>query len=234
MLIETSYEKDFEELFEKLREKYPQKLFDLEGIGQQTDMSKFSKKFFSVSTTADASADANSNVDDLTVVAYENEIPKPNARLNSIYLLWKYGKKLFGKEFANKVVEKEIAGDFYINDLSNIQKPYCYNFSTYDVMTKGLPFVKKIPSMPPKHLSSFCGQMVHFTSYASNQVMGAVGLADLLLVMSYYVKKEFKDNPDVPEDYIWRQVKQEIQSLIYSMNQPFRAGLQSGFYNVSC
>ena len=234
MFIETSYEKEFEELFERLRKKLPKKLFDLEGIGDQTDMSKFSKKFFSVSTTADASADANSNVDDLTVVAYENEIPKPNARLNSIYLLWKYGRQLFGKEFADKLVEKEIDGNYYINDLSNVQKPYCYNFSTYDIMLKGLPFVKKIPSFPAKHLRSFVGQMVHFTSYASNQVMGAVGLADLLIVMSQYVKKEFNDNPDVPEAYIWKQVKQEIQTLIYSMNQPFRAGLQSGFYNVSC
>ena len=69
MFIETTYEKDFEELIENLRKKLPAKLFDLEGIGEQTDMSKFSKKFFAVSTTADASADANSNVDDLTVVA---------------------------------------------------------------------------------------------------------------------------------------------------------------------
>ena len=99
-------------------------------------------------------------------------------------------------------------------------------------MTKGLPFVKKIDSLPPKHLSSFCGQMVHFTSYASNQVMGAVGLADLLIVMSYYVGKELNEYP-TNKEYIWRQVKQELQSLIFSMNQPFRGGLQSGFYNIS-
>ena len=81
--------------------------------------------------------------------------------------------------------------------------------------------------------SSFCGQMVHFTSYASNQVMGAVGIADLLIVMSFFVQKEFKENPLVAKEYIWKQVKQELKSLIYSMNQPFRGGLQSGFYNVS-
>ncbi|MDD4804888.1 MAG: anaerobic ribonucleoside-triphosphate reductase, partial [Candidatus Pacebacteria bacterium] len=216
-----------------LKAKYPDKLFDLEGIGKQTDMALFSKNFFSnVETVADSSVDANSNVDDLTVVAYENELPKPFARLNSLYLFWKYGKQLFGQEFANTSIEKELTGEYYINDLSNIQKPYCYNFSTYDIMIKGLPFVKKINSMPPKHLSSFCGQMIHFTSYASNQVMGAVGLADMLIVMSYYVKKELRENPSL-ENYIWRQVKQEIQSLIYSMNQPFRGGLQSGFYNIS-
>lgn len=142
--------------------------------------------------------------------------------MNSLYLLWKYGKKLYGHEFANQMVERELVGEYYINDLSNVQKPYCFNFSAMDVMSKGLPFVKKINSLPAKHLSSFCGQMVHFTSYASNQVMGAVGIADLLIVMSFFVKKEIKENSLVPEEYIWRQVKQEIQSLIYSMNQPFR------------
>lgn len=234
MYLKTTYESDFEDLYMHLKSKYPQKLFDLEGIGIQTDMGWFSKNFFSdITTTADGSVDANSNVDDLTVVSYENELPKPYTRLNSLYLLWKYGRKLFGKEYANNMFEKELTGAYYINDLSNVQKPYCYNFSTYDLMTKGLPFVRKIKSEPPKHLSSFVGQLVHFTSYASNQVMGAVGLADLLVVMSYYVKKEFEEHTDVPEDYIWNQVKQEIQAIIFSCNQPFRGGLQSGFYNVS-
>lgn len=233
MYFKTTYDTRFDDLYMHLKAKYPDKLFDLEGIGKQMDMSEFSKVFFgSASTTADASVDANSNVDDMTVVAYENELPKPFTRLNSLYLFWKYGKQMYGLETANNMIEKELVGDYYINDLSNIQKPYCYNFSTYDIMTKGLPFVKKINSLPPKHLSSFCGQMVHFTSYASNQVMGAVGLADLLIVMSYYVKKELEENKDI-EEYIWKQVKQEIQSLIFSMNQPFRGGLQSGFYNVS-
>ena len=233
MYFKTTYEQEFDDLYMYLKSKYPDKLFDLEGIGVQTDLGKFSKKFFGgATTTADASVDANSNVDDMTIVAYENELPKPFTRLNSLYLLWKYGRQMFGTEFVNKMVEKELVGEYYINDLSNVQKPYCYNFSTLDVMDKGLPFVKKINSQPPKHLSSFCGQMVHFTSYASNQVMGAVGLADLLIVMSYYVKKELDENPDI-HMYIWKQVKQEIQSLIYSMNQPFRGGLQSGFYNIS-
>lgn len=232
MYIPINYEKEFDELWNRLKEKYPAEIFNLEGIGKQLDLCDFSKTFFKSANVADNSADANSNVDDLTVVAYENELPKPWTRLNSLYLLWKYGKKLFGIEWANEAIEKEIAGEYYINDLSNVNKPYCYNFSTLDVMTKGLPFVRKIQSKPPKHLSSFVGQLIHFTSYASNQIMGAVGLADLLIVLSYYVRKELEENPGL-EDYIWRQVKQEIQSLIYSCNQPFRGGLQSGFYNIS-
>jgi len=100
-------------------------------------------------------------------------------------------------------------------------------------MTKGLPFVKKITSLPPKHLSSFMGQMIHFTVYASNSLLGAVGLADFLIVTSYYVKKLQGENIYSSEKYLWEAVKQELQSFVFSCNQPFRGGVQSGFYNVS-
>lgn len=233
MFAKLNYDAKFDKILEEIAANYGEEIFDLEGIGKQLDISEYGKKFFSNSeNVADESVDANANVDDVTVVAYENESVKPLFRLNSLYLLWKELTKLYGEQFAKEALESQILGDFYINDLSGVQKPYCYNFSAYDVMTKGLPFVKKVDSKPPKYLSSFCGQMVHFTAYASNQVLGAVGVADLLIVMSYYVKKELELLPSNPE-YVWRQVKQEVQSLIYSMNQPFRGGLQSGFYNIS-
>ena len=217
-----------------LKSKYGHEVFDLEGIGKQTDMTTFSKNFFNSKTTmADVSVDSNSNVDDMSVIAYNVELPKPFFRLNSLYLTWKYLKQLYGHPIANKAIEMQISGDIYINDFSGINFPYCYNFSSYDVMTLGLPFVKKVSSEPAKHLSSFMGQLIHFSVYASNSVLGAVGLADVLIVASYYVDKLFTDNPDIPHDYLWKQVKQELQSFVFSCNQPFRGGVQSGFYNIS-
>lgn len=235
MNINVTLEPGFESLLNYIIDDYGYEILNLEGIGEQTDITRFSKQFYnkSSSNTANISVDANSNVKSLTVVAQQNESIKPFGRLDSLNLLWKYLNREHGQEYADRLVKQEILGDYYINDMSNIQLPYCYNFSMMDLLNKGLPFVDSIPSGPPKHLSSFVGQLIHFTSYASNHIMGAVGLADLLIVMSYFVKKEFEDNPLVPEDYIWRQVKQEIQSIIYSVNQPFRTGIQSGFYNVS-
>lgn len=234
MYIKTTYDSEFEDLIMHLRSKYSSKLFDLEGIGEQTDLSLFSKKFFSTkSNIADKSVDSNANVDDTSIIAYENELPKPFFRLNSLYLMWKYMRRLYNHQTANLAVEAQLTGDIYINDFVGINKPYCYNFSTYDIMINGLPFVNKIISKPPKHLSSFIGQLIHFAVYASNSVLGAVGLADVIIVSSYYVDKMFKENTGVSEEYLWRQVKQEYQSFIYSCNQPFRGGVQSGFYNIS-
>ena len=113
----------------------------------------------------------------------------------------------------------------------------CFNYSTYDIMTKGLPMVKKIKSLPPKHLYAFKSQLEQFTIVASNSTLGATGLADLLVVMSYYVENILKTRMDAhfnfaTEDDCWTYVKENLISFIYTINQPMRAN-QSPFTNVS-
>lgn len=128
MYIKTTYDQDFDDLYMHLKSKYPQRLFDADGIGKQTDMSAFSKNFFASSVTADASIDANANVDDVSVIAYETEINKPHLKLNSYYILWKELKRLYGLETANNIIEHQLTGDVYIHDAHGIGsgKPYSY------------------------------------------------------------------------------------------------------------
>ena len=128
MYFKTTYDSDFDDLYMHLKAKYPQKLFDLDGIGKQLDMSEFSRNFFSSKVTADASIDSNANVDDVSVIAYNTELPKPFFRINSYYILWKELKRLYGLEIANKVVEMNLIGDIYINDFHGIGAgmPYSY------------------------------------------------------------------------------------------------------------
>lgn len=239
MYLKVSYEQKFDDLMMYLRGKYPDKLFNLDGIGEQTDMSKFSKKFFSANVTSDASIDANANVDDISVIAYSTELPKPFFRLNSYYILWKELKKLYGLKVANDIVEMNLTGDIYIHDFHGIGAglPYCFNYSTYDILTKGLPMVKKIASLPPKHLYAFKSQLEQFTVIASNSTLGATGLADMLVVMSYFVKNILATKSDAhftfaSEEDCWNYVRENIVSFIYTINQPMRAN-QSPFTNIS-
>ncbi|KFZ26326.1 MAG: anaerobic ribonucleoside triphosphate reductase [Candidatus Izimaplasma bacterium HR2] len=240
MYLKVSYEQDFYDLFMWLKSKYPKKLFDIDGIGRQTDMSEFSKDFFSnKSTTSDVSIDANANVDDMSVIAYDKELPKPFFRLNSYYVLWKKMRQLYGKEKANNIIEKQLSGDIYINDFHGIGagKNYCFNYSTYDIMLLGLPMVQKIKSVPPKYLYSFKSQLEQFITVASNSILGATGLADMLIVMSMYTQRILHTNNDVhfsfaAEDDIWSYVEATIESFIYTINQPMR-GAESPFTNIS-
>ena len=232
MKIDFSYGKEFDEFFESLKGVRDYKDFaTLDGIGKQTDMVEFSKKFFGKKeqATADVSVDSNANVDDVSVIAYEAEVPKPLFRINAYYLLWKYGKKLFSKDRAEKLCKAQFFKDLYINDFHKFAVvPYCFNFSCLDVVFSGLPFVNKIKSEPPKHLNSYVNQMIQFVTYASNSVAGAVGLADFLICLSYFYDKEVSCGAITDPE-----VKQQIQSFIFSVNQPFRGGHQSAFTNVS-
>lgn len=420
MYIPVTYEQDFDDLWMHLKSKYPEKLFNLDGVGEQLDMSKFSKKFFSSAVTSDASIDANANVDDMSVIAYEKELPKPFLKMNSYYILWKELKKLYGRPFADSVVEMQLTGDIYINDMHGIGagKPYsyfgdtqvvipdkewpfvtlydlwnqyaeqmpvtdhgdyeeiipedlkvldaddsyvrvlrivrhkntqpllditvggddepqfqlrvtadhpiilgngselpaeqlkvgdalamsqrfrnyidgkqksdsevfenvnvissispmpeldpkdfgdkaiyvydittetgtfaadgifkahnCFNYSTYDILTKGLPMVKKVKCEPPKYLYSFKSQLEQFVTIASNSTLGATGTADMLIMMAYYVKNILNTLSDAHftftnEEAVRKYVRENIVSFIYTINQPMR-GAQSPFSNLS-
>lgn len=237
MNISYLFGDDFDSDFRKLdRKNHSWELRELDGIGDQLDLNEFSKRFFSknTTTTADVSVDANANVDDINVLHYEVESTKAVNRLNAIYNLWKYGRQLFDSETAFKMIEAQFIKSIYINDMHRFALvPYCNNYSLIDIMYLGLPYVKKIECTPPKHLSSFISQVTSFATYAGNSTAGAVGLSDIFLVMSYYVSKLYEENKNVPIEYLNKQIKQEIQQFVFSMNQPFRGGLQSIFCNIS-
>ena len=239
MYFATSYEQDFDDLMMHLKAKYPKELFDMEGIGKQLDMCEFSRNFFSSKVTADASIDANANVDDISVIAYNTEMPKPFFKINSYYILWKEMKRLYDLATANTIVEMQLNGDIYIHDFHGVAagEPYCFNYTTYDIMTKGLPMVKKVKSLPPKYLYSFKSQLEQFTVIASNSTLGATGLADMLVVMSFYMQNILDTKSDAnfhfaTEEDCWRYLRENLVSFIYTINQPMRAN-QSPFTNVS-
>jgi ribonucleoside-triphosphate reductase len=238
MHVNITYDNNFDDLMLHLKAKYGQKLFDLDGIGTQLDIDKFSKGFFTnSSTTADVSVDSNSNVSTKDMIVYNTELPKPYFRMNAYYLIWKKLRQLYGHLEANRIIEMQLTGDFYINDFHGVSQPYCYNYSTYDIALNGLTMVNKIKSIPPKHLYSFKSQLEQFVVIASNSTLGACGLADLAIVMAYYVDNILETKSDAgfhftSEADCWRYVKENLVSFIYTINQPSRAS-QSPFTNIS-
>lgn len=240
MNIQFSYDEEFCALMNSLKEKYGEKLFVLDGIGKkQLDINAFSKKFYTNKTTAaDISVDANSNITQSDIITYNVELPKPFFRLNAYFILWKKLRQLYGTDEASRIIERQLVGDIYINDFHGLQSPYCFNYATYDIALLGLPMVNKIKCIPPKHLYSFKSQLEQFVVFASNSTLGAVGVADIFITMSYYIDKILKIKKDagfefVDEKSIWAYVKENIVSQIYTLNQPFRGGHQSAFTNVS-
>ena len=239
MEIRISYDAQFDSLMETLRNKYPAKLFDLEGIGQQLDFNEYSRAFFeSAASVADQAVDSNANVDGKDVITFNHERTKPFGRLNSMYLLWKYLKRQEGRAYADEAIEAQLSGDIYINDFWDFGRPYCFNFSTYDIATQGLPMVSKVKCVPPRYLLSFKSQVEQFLGIASNSILGATGLADLLIVMGWYLDQLRETNTDAHinmpfHEGVCNYVRELITSLIYTLNQPMFRGNQSPFTNIS-
>ena len=234
-----SYSDDFVNLMGQLGEKYGKKIFDLDGIGKQLDFNHFRESFYGVSVAADGSIDPNANVEDTSPITFTTEFSKPSERLDSYFVLYQELLNLTSKKDADEIIEHQLVGDIYINDMHGIsaRKPYCFNYATFDVLTMGLPMVSKVVSLPPKHLLAFRSQLEQFIIIASNSTLGATGMADLLISMSYFMKHILETKSDahfhfVSEEDCWEYFKQTLISFIYTVNQPMRSN-QSPFTNVS-
>lgn len=238
MYIKVSFESEFNKLMMDLWSIYGKELFNLDGIGEQLDINKFASDFFnSDDNTANKSVDANSNVSEKNVIVFDREFSKPYQRYNSYYLLWKELKKIYGLEIANRLIENQLTGVYYINDFHNIGLSYCYNYSCYDIALMGLPMVNKINSKPPKYFFSYMAQIEQFIVIAGNSTLGATGIADFLIVASYYVKKILDTGKDGDftlgsKDNIYSYIRELLTSFVYTINQPNRAN-QSCFTNLS-
>lgn len=138
MYFKVSWDDDFDQLMMHLWSKYGKEMFTVDGIGEQMDLHKFSKKFFNdATTTADASVDANANVSQRTSIEYNFEMPKPLRRYNSYFCLWKQLRKDFGLELANKIIEAQLNGEIYVNDFTDVNMPYSYHPGTTIIVSSG-------------------------------------------------------------------------------------------------
>lgn len=226
MYFKISWDEDFDSLMMHLWSKYGKALFTLDGIGEQMDLNKFSKNFFNnPHTTADVSVDANANVVSKTGIEYNFEMPKPLKRYNSYFLLWKEMRKVYGLEYANKVIESQLTGDIYINDFTDVSAPYCFNYSTYDIALNGLNGIsKRLNVEAPKSLSTFLRQVEQFMVVAANSTLGATGFADLLIVASIFVKRIQETGKDghVAISDVKTYAREKLTEFIYTVNWEFR------------
>ena len=232
MIVRQSFDERFVIKINEIQSTYGSELLDADGIGQnQLDINHFAKKFFANKVVADVSTDGNANVDDDSVLSFEYEANKSMQKLNGYYVMWKRICDKHGIKRANKLLELCITGALKIHDQHQMLKPYCYAFSLEPMVTYGFPFIKKIKIGKAKHFKSFINHVIQFTAYASNQLAGAAAYPDLFVYMDWFARRDFG------EEYLQNEqsaefIKEELQSLVYSWNYPFR-GSQSAFVNVN-
>lgn len=111
---------------------------------------------------------------------------------------------------------------FHIHDLSDALVPYCKGHDATKLMTKGL-ITQTIVAAPPQHLVSFFDQIVNMIAYNQQHWAGAMAVANINTLAAPYVRKD---------KLTQKQIKQAVQSFIYNLNFPSRAGSQTPFTNI--
>lgn len=233
MNINIRLNKNFTTAFNKMQETYGEELSKINGFSDmQLSYTDFIDNFVDSDTVADASVDGNANVGQKDIVTLINEMPKPHQKLLAFNKIYYEINKKYGFKTANDWLKNEWDGHLYLHDANTSSfVHYCFAYDLKDLAEKGLFFIDTFNAEPSQHLETFVDFVKEFVSWTCNRSSGAVGLPNLIPYMYYFWKKDctsglFTDNI--------KYAKQQIQRLIYALNQPFlRGGIQSAFTNTS-
>lgn len=136
---------------------------------------------------------------------------------------------LFKHVLPPRVKELYDEGIVYVHDRQ--LAPYCVSISCMDIASKGIPSLAKnmISSKPTKRLSILLRHFSNVVTLVSQQVSGAVMLAQLTTVAASYLQDEEERGNTYTDD----ELEQLFQSLIWELNMPLRSGAQSSFSNAT-
>lgn len=157
---------------------------------------------------------------------YENS----NSEYSFSGLMQHTSGKIIANYTLNEIYPKEIGnahrnGDMHIHDLSYGIVAYCCGWSLKNLLVKGFGgAARKIRSKPPKHLDVVVIQMVNFMGSLQMEHAGAQAFSSVDTLLAPFVKS---DNLN------YKQVKQNMQRLIFSLNVPSRWGCQAPFTNFT-
>lgn len=179
-----SVESEFFEILESI----PEEIREIQGIANIEPFA-LAEEYFKSNNIADVSIDPNANMSGKSPVNFQSELFKPQLKLRSYYELWKRLKSKYGNEEAKEILVSMLNGTIYFHDITKLDIPYCFAFDTSFLMIQGRPY-GWLPGKPPKRSNSFIGQLVETTMDMSQEHAGAIGVANILVNLAYYTRKE--------------------------------------------
>lgn len=173
--------------------------------------------------------DANANVTRKTLATLEAEVYKPYTITLNRQLVTEKLRGMFGWEAAEHYLKDLDYHFIYAHDETSL-KPYCASITLYPFLLEGTKCMGGV-SKAPKNLQSFCGSFVNLVYQVASNFAGAVATVEFLHYFDYFARKQYG------KDYLKtnaKEVKQELQGVVYGLNQPASArGDQSVFWNIS-
>lgn len=197
----------------------------------------FIRNYIKAQNAAEGSTfDPNSNVTTKNVATMAAELNKDIVIQVKRQLIYEKLLDMFGGDddtgmpnVAHRYISQLERHEIYTHDETNIA-PYCVAVSMYPFLVEGLQgFTGE--SKAPKHLSSFNGGFTNLIFALSSQFCGAVATVEFLMCFDHFARKDYGDNYLETHKHI---ITQELQQVIYALNQPASArNFQSPFWNIS-
>lgn len=233
MEINLNLDKDFTNCINELRKKYGEKFEMMNGFhNQNLNFTDFINNFVDTTTVADVSIDANANSNTHDVRTLMSDMVKPHTKLLSFNKIFCETRKKYGLAAARKWLEEEWNGTFYLHDApSSSFMSYCYAYDIQPIAEKGLFFINRFKTSPPKHLTTFNDHILEFISWAANRTSGAVGLPSYLVYSYYFWKEDVKNNIFLKDSEYYR--RQCFQKFVYDLNQPYLRVTECAFTNIT-
>ena len=194
------------------------------------DREKFIRDYARASNASSGSeVDSNANVTHKTVSTLEAEIYKPyTIQINRAKVCRKL-KKMYGANAVDEYLMDIRNHYIYVHDETSL-KPYCASITLYPFLLEGTKCMGGV-SKAPTNLQAFCGSFVNLVYQVASNFAGAVATVEFLHYFDYFARKQY--GKDYLKTYT-KEIKQELQGVVYGLNQPASArGDQSVFWNIS-
>lgn len=233
MNINIRTKKNFQTQFNKMSENYGEEFLKLQGLDEDTlSLTDFIEGFIDSDNVANASVDANANIAQKDIVTLLSEMSKPHQKLLAFNKLYYELNKKYGYKTANDAMEAMWNYALYMHDFNTTTfYHYCFAYDIKDIVEKGLFFIDNYNAEPAKHLDSFIQILMEAIAWCSRRQSGAVGLPNLIPYLYYFWSRDVQKGyyTKDPETYKYQQ----LQALIYRLNQPWVRTDQAAFTNVS-
>lgn len=144
-------------------------------------------------------------------------------------LLYSAGKVIanyaLNEIYTPDVKDAHVKGYFHIHDLSNAVIGYCAGWSLKKLLEMGFGGVpSKVDCKPAKHLNTVIHQMVNYIGCLQMEFAGAQAFSSVDTLLAPFIKTD---------GLTFKETKQCIQQLVFSLNIPSRWGSQYPFSNLT-
>jgi len=182
----------------------------------------------------DVSIDSNSNKNEKTIEAINQECVSPIKKAVGYDYLYRQLKDLYGPTEASFLIGEMMDLSLGLSDSTNILKPYCWAVDASKIITFGRDF-GQLHSKPAKRVSSYISALCETVHQLSSHLAGAIAIGSFFLDIAHLsLYKEKFDLREIKTNKKYRKVlENEMQQFVHSVNHLSRSGAESPFTNLS-